>query len=355
MSADINVSPPVRQAYTAYRSSVSTPLSASFHSMSPRAPLSPLYPHDTPPMSPSPRLRPLPLGSSPQLTPSHPSASPIITNEELQHLRSLTSPVPVTLPSSRAPLMLDDAAPPDAYTALHPSLDLYLADLFSAARHHPLLDGGLLTRRAHRDAEALVRAHRVVCGDALGAQLVTRVALALAAAAPSLAGSRTASDGPRTEDAHGLSWDEHAHADDAWLGAELRAGARKAGSVRSVEVRIEGPDGECEHERGHSRGHDARSGGGAPFGSRESLPGAFGGSFMSPLPLPPEVWDVSEVDVGRVFPRVVSHRLRVRSGPDDEILGSIMHPAVHQQPSVDAPPIDRKTVKQIVVGILADV
>ena len=76
---------------------------------------------------------------------------------------------------------------------------------------------------------------------------------------------------------------------------------------------------------------------------------------MSPLPLPPEVWDVSEVDIGRVFPRVVSHRVRVRSGPDDEILGSIMHPAVRQHPPSEVPSADRKTVKQIIVGILADV
>ena len=52
------------------------------------------------------------------------------------------------------------------------------------------------------------------------------------------------------------------------------------------------------------------------------------------------------------------YRLRVRAGPDDEILGTIMHPAVRDPPAqgeaVKAPP-ERKTVKQIVVGILADV
>lgn len=45
-----------------------------------------------------------------------------------------------------------------------------------------------------------------------------------------------------------------------------------------------------------------------------------------------------------MFPRVVSHRLRVRSGLDDEILGSIMHPAVHNRPANQSP-TERISVK----------
>lgn len=198
----------------------------------------------------------------------------------------------------------------------------------------------MITLRAHRDAEDLVRAYRVICGDSIGAELVTTVATA-----PPLHGMDTDSqsptdDEPRTIDEHGLAWDGPED-ETEWLGAELKRGKNKASSIRSVEVRIQGPDIDIEPREPQ------------PFSSKVSL--GVGGSFMSSFPLPPEVWDVSEVDIGRVFPRVVSHRVRVRSGPDDEILGSIMHPAVHQQPPSEGPLPDRKTVKQIVVGILADV
>lgn len=331
MSADINISASVRQEYTAYRSSISTPLSASFNSLSPRIPLSALHPLDSPATSPSPRLRPLPLGSSPQLTPTHPTAAPIISSEELEHLRALTIPVPT--PSPNAPFDVD--SPPEAYTFIHPSLNLYLSDLFSAARHHPSLDATLVTLRAHRDAEALVRAYRVLCGDSVGAELVATVA-----AAPPRADTDSHTDdddAPHTIDtAHALGWAD----EPAWLGVELRAGTRKDASVRSIEGGV--------HVQ--VRVYDEPGGGGGGGGSF-----AGGGSLPASLPLPPEVWDVSEVDIGRVFPRVVSHRVRVRSGPDDEILGSIMHPAVHQLPAPEGPPADRKTVKQIIVGILADV
>ena len=63
----------------------------------------------------------------------------------------------------------------------------------------------------------------------------------------------------------------------------------------------------------------------------------------------------------RVFPRVVSHRLRVRDGPDHEILGSVMHPAVGiprdrgSGQSDEEPMWERRTVKEALVEILADV
>ena len=78
----------------------------------------------------------------------------------------------------------------------------------------------------------------------------------------------------------------------------------------------------------------------------------------------PEVWDVSEEDVARIFPRVVSHRLRVRDGPDDEILGSVMWPAVPVEGGARAGAEvadgvklgwERKSVKEVLVRVLADV
>ncbi|EKM48819.1 uncharacterized protein PHACADRAFT_202355 [Phanerochaete carnosa HHB-10118-sp] len=87
----------------------------------------------------------------------------------------------------------------------------------------------------------------------------------------------------------------------------------------------------------------------AAFTSRDSF-------APSSLMATPEVWDVSEIDVGQVFLRAVSYRLPVRVGPNDKILGSIMHPAVRDwQPAPELPTPERRTAKQIVVGILANV
>jgi hypothetical protein len=195
-----------------------------------------------------------------------------------------------------------------------------------------MLDGTLLTLRAHHDAEDLVRAYRVLCGDSLGSELVTSVALA---------GNSPGNEDSQTDDDSVLTWEQHPESE--WLGAELRMGRRKASSVRSIEVRIQSPEADPHCN--------------APHGNRESLASGLAqdNGLMSPLSLPPQMWDVSEVDIGRVFPRVVSHRLRVRSGPDDEILGSIMHPAVRTQSPSGIPLAERQSVKQIIVGILADV
>lgn len=334
MSVDITVSLAVRQFYSAHRSSMNIPLSSSFHSLSPRTPLATLSP-DAAPVSQSPRLWPNMLSGSPQVSSSSttPPAPPIISNEELYYLRTLTRPVPPGfLPTCQA----DSEGAPDAYTFVHPSLNVYLADLFSATRHHPVIDGGLLTRRAHQDAEDLARAFRVVCGDSLGTELVSTVAATPYATGASTDGSATTGAETQTDEDDGMSWargggeDEH-----EWLGAELRRGTHKASSIRSLEVRIQRPDGDSRFTK-----------------SSDSL----ADSFLDPLPPPPEVWDVSEVDIARIFPRVVSHRVRVRVGPDDEILGSIVCPAVgaRLQPG-DGPAVERKTVKQVLVGILADV
>lgn len=196
---------------------------------------------------------------------------------------------------------------------MHPTLDIYLSDLFAATRHHPLVDGTLITLRAHRDAEDLVRAFRVICGSSLGAELISNVASASHRDGGPRA--RVSEDSATddellspTDDTHGIDWDKQAGEED-WLGAEIRMGKRKASSLRSVEVRIQGPSEQ-----------------GAPFdAASENARSRM--DLLPTLPRQPEVWDISEVDVGKIFPRVVSHRMRIRAGPDDEILGSLMYPA----------------------------
>lgn len=64
--------------------------------------------------------------------------------------------------------------------------------------------------------------------------------------------------------------------------------------------------------------------------------------------------DVSEADIARVMPRVISHRVRVRDGPRDEIMGSVVYSAVQDGVgSGDA--ATRGMVKEILVDILGEV
>ena len=335
MSADVNVSPALRQAYLTYQSATS-PLSSSFQSLTtPRSPLSPLWSPDSIPPPPSPRLRGSPLHpGSHQHTASIP-VMPIVSSQELSHLRSLTLPMPPNL--RQAGVVSNN----EAYTSIHPTLNVYLQDLFAAARHHPMVDGSLLTLRAHRDAEDLVRAFRVVCGDSLGSDLVTTVA-AFSAANGHVrnsedTGSEDALVSP-TDEASSLGTEKM---EDEWLDSELQIGRQKASSIRSLEIRV---NGQLTH-------------GTQPLLFNAS-PGGDGShtDVLSLLPPQPQVLDISEADIGKVFPRVVSHRLRMRMGLDDEVLSGVMFPAAQEAPQSDRirRPED-KTVKQVIISVLADV
>lgn len=341
MSTDVTISSTVCQAYAAYHSTVSTPRSASFQSLTPHSPLSPVYSPDSTSAIPSPRLRGSPLNST--LLASAPSL-PVINAHELSYLRSLTGPAPPALRQASDP---DPDPSPDAYTSIHPTLNVYLLDLFAAARHHPLVDGTLLTLRAHRDAEDLIRAFRVICGSSLGAELISTVAAAPEADADIHGSEDSATDEllpSPIDDVHSLDW-EKPEAD--WLGEEIRIGKRKASSLRSVEVKIQGPTDRTAP---------------VPFDTSSENAGSHADWVLPPaVSRRPEVWDVSEVDVGKIFPRVVSHRVRMRAGPDDEILGSVMFPAAAGATGTggaDAHRVrraDDRTVKQVIVSILADV
>jgi len=132
---------------------------------------------------------------------------------------------------------------------------LYLADLFSATRQHPQIDGTLLTARCVHNAEKLVRAARVVGLDSTGIELLRG----------------------RQEAGHSLEdGDDEFEATDA--------------------------TGSLHHSRS-SLGHC-----GTPTSNIESNE-----PFSTVL-------DVAEVNITRMFPRCVSHRLRVRDGPRDEVL-----------------------------------
>ncbi|KAH8119364.1 hypothetical protein DFH11DRAFT_1781874 [Phellopilus nigrolimitatus] len=72
-------------------------------------------------------------------------SKPILSALEVADLRLLASP---------------------AHTFINDKLDLYLSDLISAARHHPHLDGMLLTVRCRAETVQLLRAWRVLFGAA---------------------------------------------------------------------------------------------------------------------------------------------------------------------------------------------
>ncbi|KAI0745865.1 hypothetical protein C8Q76DRAFT_604833, partial [Earliella scabrosa] len=368
MSAEVTLQPSVRQSYLAYRASHS-PTPRGTPVTSPLALPHPAHPYFAAPVPvyPSPVRRPAPL---PAPTPQIP---PVLPASELAYLRTLARPYPVAAPifypsvyaTTQIPMPTPVPAQPPPYAALHPSLDMYLLDLFAATRHHPALDGTLLTMRAHADAEALARAFRVLNGDTIGATLVCHEARM---------GDR---DTAAMDSLDGGSWADGRSG--AWRSAESLGGRTRANGVagKGSDESVEGPHGvklrvddeDGGSHRSFSGGFDELLGVGVP--AREPSPAdALDAAVARAWP---EVWDVSEEDVARIFPRVVSHRLRVRDGPDDEILGSVMWPAcpvdgrstVGAGVGADVQDVlgtdevklgwERKSVKELLVRILADV
>lgn len=248
----------------------------------------------------------------------HPSAQqaikyalPYHRNSQSQSAHHHNVPEPI-FPESFLQYLRSLAAAPEKFTStsgtnIHPSLLLYLSDLFSAARHHPQLDGMLLTARARQDAEAFARAARVIGGDLTGVEFIQAMG----------------------------------------KGAEERVADEKdRGFAESLDDDISWENGDT-----------------AAFDSSEKLAGSSSSEADTVKML-----DVSEADIARIVPRVLSHRLRVRDGPEDEILGSLQYGAVTPcaqweqdvgRHDVRDPPLtkqwQRSTVKDILVKILSEV
>jgi len=201
-----------------------------------------------------------------------------------------------------------------------PVLSIYLADLFSAARHHPQLDGTFLTARAMQDARDLARAGRVLGMDPTGSELIRNP------------------DNMR----HSYSEDGYVYEDDDQSTQRRYDDATDEVGSRSVTSNIvmDGIYIDSDDQNHH--------------------------------PLPPvaghhgderELLYVSEADIARIVPRVITHRLRVRDGPQDEVLSSAVFGATfgndtdgsRDDESVDDSRDMRSTVKDILVGILGDV
>jgi len=187
---------------------------------------------------------------------------------------------------------------------IHASLRLYIADLIAAARHHHELDGTLLGARCVQDAEALVRAYRVLNAGDVGAALIERAATLPAATVAE--SSASLHDGS-----------VHFH----WA----EKGPSAASSLLSRSNSFGEPDAEADWLHVNPR----------------------------------ENWDVSEVDAAKVVPRVISHRLRVRDGPEDEMMAGVVFLATAPRipAGVEGKGVvwRRRTVKEILVKLIGDV
>jgi hypothetical protein len=189
----------------------------------------------------------------------------------------------------------------------HPSLRLYIADLIAAARHHHELDGTLLGMRCVQDAEAVVRAHRVLCAGDVGSALVEYAA----------AFSITSAEESSLSLHHGDAADMSVHLHWAETGPFTTPPQRPASAAE------EGLEADW-------------------------------------LNLDPRAkWDVSEVDVAKVVPRVVSHRLRIRDGPEDEMMAGVIFMATIPRVPTSVETKDgvwrRRTVKEILVKLMTQV
>nr|GAT58541.1 predicted protein [Mycena chlorophos] len=249
----------------------------------------------------SPALHSTPLPQSPPQPPHHSHTISFPVGHHHHHHHPLLQQHTIVPPG-----LLQDLRATYQRTHLSSMLDIYTLDLFSAARHHPQLDGMLLSSRAVKDAIDLARAGRVIGGDLTGMELVREDASADYAS--------TSQDPPKTASTGHMNGNGE---------PELTSSNGHAHRYQSIEVVVEEVDGET-----------------TPPGSVRHEPEE-----------EPPILELSEADIARIAPRVMTHRVRVRDGPHDEMLGSLGYPAVEDREELES----RITIKEILVRILSEV
>ncbi|KAF8070053.1 hypothetical protein FPV67DRAFT_1485989 [Lyophyllum atratum] len=277
------------------------------------------YSHSNPP---TPSLFQSPSLPSPRTPPmsSHTLPGNIQPQHHPQRNSHAQPPPPPIVPKQLLPreflLFLRSAAQGAHVSSI---LSLYLSDLFSAVRHHPKLDGSLLTARSMNDASALARAGRVLGVDPTGGELLR-----------DYHGVETFED-EENSDADGEHRSFHGY-DDIASGSE------------SVTINV--PRGKTLSQ-------------GSLATSIKDLDHTSAGAVDELV----QTLYVSEADFARIVPRVVTHRLRVRDGPEDELLASAMFGATFESPlkrptgpsNTDYDWETRNSIKDILVEILAEV
>ncbi|KAH0589583.1 hypothetical protein H2248_005316 [Termitomyces sp. 'cryptogamus'] len=244
----------------------------------------------------------------PTLSPAHPSTTPHRASRS--GLPQQTPFVPKQLIPRDFIVSLQKAAR-SAYVSSQ--LSLYMSDLFSAVRHHPKLDGTFLTAKSMNDANDLARAGRVLGIDPTGGELLRCY-------------SSTDYEGEHDEDSTRgqLSSEMHEYI---------------ASGSESVTLDIPRESISLHSAKDHDTGPVSVS---RPEDSTGTL-------------------FVSEAAIARVVPRAVTHRLRVRDGPSDEVLaGAIFGANFESNRKESSNTVDhgwdtRYTIKDILVEILAEV
>lgn len=326
-----------------------------------------------------------------------PATTPPTTTTSPKPTLALQPSAPTPLPSQLLHRLRELSTPEHVH--IDGGLRLYLTDLMSAIRHHHELDGMLIGARAMRDAEALIRAHRVLCGTDGGTGLIENmVALevqsaehtktrggGLASMMATMTTTTSEDEGVPVESSEVPGFTSTSD-DAAFPGVRRRKGpgfgeediddsgyvlvSLKWDNTNVVgSARGENTNGLLHATTTNAAAH------GSSFSLNNSSTSSLAPGFDNSLGAGRQRrgrgarewwdvedekarWDVSEVDVAKVVPRVVSHRLRVRSGPEDEVLSSVVFTAV--------PPIGRegehnkgtwkrRTVKDILVKLLGEV
>ncbi|KAF5383430.1 hypothetical protein D9757_006103 [Collybiopsis confluens] len=253
------------------------------------------------------------VSPAPQVATYPPDSTPPFLTQQLPSHRQI-SPGVMT-PSNGSHAIISQEAMTvlkEIHSKVHiPStLNLYTSDLFSAARHHHQLEGRLLSIGAMHDALDLSRAARILGGDFTGLELVESVL--------------TAQDDDKL--------DGSSTADEGANGDERLPKAMTATDVGSAYVMIDPIETRLSGEEG-----------------LESVKN----EVVSP------VLDVTQADIARIVPRVLSHRLRVRDGPEDEVLAGAIFSALFSASLSKAEREKRElggvTVKELLISILQDV
>jgi hypothetical protein len=217
---------------------------------------------------------------------------------------------------------------------------MYATDLLSMARHFAQLDATLLTRRAHDDLSAFTRTRRVLRGDESGSALVRAAVAEVRAVVTRDTRARSVASTSRPGTVNGNYRSDAEDDDDDDDDDEDDEDQRR-------DEEDEGPFG---------GGTVRESGDWLHVGTKSITSGDDRSSEYELDRDRADVWEASDADVRAAFPAVVRHRVRVRDGPEDELLGSMFFPVTMRERKygVSVPTRERRTVDEILQDILED-
>lgn len=225
----------------------------------------------------------------------------------------------------------------------------YLNDLFSATRHRAELDGTFLTARCMSDAEKLVRAHRVVSTDLNGMELL-----------------RDGDDEnwileDQDDEEHDNDEDEDDDDDDDDENSDEQWQTVEADEFSSFGITFpKSLNSKKQPQTTVSSNSKSKT-----KTNKKIITTNNNNNLKNGIPK----LEVTEINIARIFPRCVSHRLRVRDGPREEVVAaSLLFGATFDwDDEVDDAGTntgrevymstyeERPTVKDVLVSILSEV